>query len=217
MKKILLVLVIPLLMGASCISLSDKSTSPAELTGGFFRSDNLGLAWKKMNTIYTISNVIKTFDASSVTVMTYDPLDDSAIYLGTLHDGIFYSYDYGNGWTNTLAGLGTVNDIVVDPERNCTIFAAVHNAIYKTIDCSRSWNKVYFETAKGQYINSLAISYNDHNIVFAGTSGGSLLRSEDQGNSWDATERFQDNVKKIFVVENAASRAVYGVTQSTGI
>src|SRR3989339_1424582 len=130
-KLSVLLLILPLFL-SGCISLTNKSASPAELTGGFFRSDNLGATWSKMNTIYTLGNQIATFDASSVTVMTYDPLDDSAIYLGTLHDGIFYSYDYGEGWTRTLANLGTINDIVVDPEVNCTIFAAVHNAIYKT-------------------------------------------------------------------------------------
>ncbi|MFA6466428.1 MAG: hypothetical protein WCV71_01045 [Patescibacteria group bacterium] len=216
-KLSVLLLILPLFL-SGCISLSNKSKGPAaELTGGFFRSDNLGATWSKMNTIYTLGNQVATFDASSVTVMTYDPLDDSAIYLGTLHDGIFYSYDYGEGWTRTLAGLGTVNDIAVDPEVNCTIFAAVHNAIYKTTDCSRSWDKVYFEPSPGIYISSLAISYYDNNIVFAGTSKGSLLRSEDYGASWDASKRFEDNVKNIFVVEDEASRVVYSVTENLGI
>jgi len=211
-----LILILPLFL-SGCISFSNKSSAPAELTGGFFRSDNLGATWDKMNTIYTIGDRTATFDAASVTVMTYDPLDDSAIYLGTLHDGIFYSYNYGDGWTRTLSGIGTVNDIVVDPVRNCTIFAAVHNTIYKTEDCSRTWKKVYFEPTTGKYISSLAISYYDNNTVFAGTSGGSLLRSEDHGLSWDVTERFDDTVRNIFVVENEASRVVYAVTQKKGI
>jgi len=213
-----LFIILPLFL-SGCISVSNNSSqqAAAQLSGGFFRSEDLGSTWNKMNTIYTIGSETATFDASSVTVMTYDPLDDSAIYLGTLHDGIFYSYDYGDGWTQTLSGIGTVNDIVVDPERNCTIFAAVHNAIYKTTDCSRTWKKVYFEPSVGVYISSLAISYNDNNIIFAGTSNGSLLRSEDYGFSWDATERFADNIKNTFVVEDEASRVVYAVTQNLGI
>jgi hypothetical protein len=215
-KLAALILILPLFL-SGCIGVSNKSKAPAELTGGFFRSDNLGVSWKKMNTLYTVGNQKATFDAASVTVMTYDPLDDSAIYLGTLHDGVFYSYDYGEGWTRTLDGIGTVNDIVVDPERNCTIFVAVHNAIYKTIDCSRTWKKVYFEPGKGQFIKSLAISNNDSKIVFAGTSGGSLLRSQDYGNSWDAVERFENDVKNIFVLNKEGIEVVYGVTQAKGI
>jgi|GEM_PF-885575 len=215
-KLLALLFILPIFL-SGCISVSNKSTAPSELTGGFFRSDNLGKTWSKLNTLYTLGNTKATFDAASVTVMTYDPLDDSAIYLGTLHDGIFYSYDYGEGWTQTRNDLGTVNDIVVDPERNCTIFAAIHNALYKTDDCSRSWDKIYFEPTKGKYMTALAISYHDHNIVYAGTSGGTLIKSEDGGVNWDAVGRLQDNIKNIFVVEDEDSKVVYAVTQKKGI
>lgn len=215
-KLAALIFVLPIFL-SGCISLSNKSQSPSQITGGFFRSDNLGSSWQKMNTLYTIGGKTATFDAASVTVMTYDPLDESAIYLGTMHDGIFYSYDYGDGWTNTLKGIGTVNDIVVDPVRNCTIFAAVHNGVHKTEDCSRTWKKIYFEPTVGQYVTAMAISYHDNNIVYAGNSAGDLLRSEDHGISWDATERFGNYVKNIFVVEDEESKVVYAVTQKAGI
>lgn len=215
-KLSILILLFPLFL-TGCVSFSDKSAAPSELTGGFFRSDNLGTSWTKMNTIYTLGEKKATFDAASVTVMTYDPLDDSAIYLGTLRDGVFYSYDYGNGWVRTLAGLGTVNDIVVDPERNCTIFVAVHNAIYKTIDCSRTWEKVYFEPAKGNYVTAMAISHKDSDVVFAGNAQGTLLKSEDNGRSWNAVQRFENNIKNIFVLSQDDNQVVYAVTQKKGI
>jgi len=215
-KLVTLMLILPLFL-SGCISISNKSEAPANLTGGFFRSSDLGSTWSKMNTIFTVGNKKATFDAASVTVMTYDPLDDSAIYLGTQHDGVFYSYDYGGGWSRTLNNKGTINDIIVDQERNCTIFVAVHNAIYKTTDCSRTWEKVYFEPTKGQYIKSLAVSYNDNSIIYAGTSGGSLLRSRDYGKSWDVIKRFSNDIKRIFVGEDKASQIVYAVTQSKGI
>lgn len=215
-KLAALIFILPIFL-SGCISFSNNSTAPSELTGGFFRSENLGSTWQKMNTLYTIGDQAATFDAASVTVMAFDPLDESAIYLGTLHDGVFYSYEYGDGWTRTLSGLGTVNDIAVDPVRNCTIFAAVHNTVYKTEDCSRTWNKAYFEPAPGQYVDSLAISYHDNSIVFAGTSTGTLLRSIDGGLSWDAVARLNNSIKNIFVVEDEDSRVVYAVTQQQGI
>ena len=215
-KLAALVLILPLFLSGG-ISVSNKSKAPENLTGGFFRSNDLGATWSKMNTIFTVGTKKATFDAASVTVMTFDPLDDSAIYLGTQHDGIFYSYDYGEGWTRTLDGKGTINDIVVDQERNCTIFVAVHNAIYKTTDCSRTWEKVYFEPAKDKYIKSLAVSYNNNSVIYAGTSGGSFLRSKDYGKSWDVIKRFSNNIRKIFVGENEESQIVYAVTQSKGI
>lgn len=209
-------LILPIFL-SGCISFSSQSTKPAEVTGGLFRSDTLGQSWVKVNTLYTLGQQNLTFDAASVTVMAFDPLDEKAIYLGTQHDGLFYSYEYGNGWFRTLTGKGTVNDIAVDPQRSCTIYVAVHNAIYKSEDCSRSWEKIYFETTTGSYMTSLEVSNRDDRIVYAANSKGSLLRSKDYGNTWDAIYRFEDNVKNIFVLEDETQRIVYAVTQKKGI
>lgn len=216
-KLIFTILVLPLFL-AGCLSVGgDSSGGSSAPQGGLFRSQTLGETWDQVTTLYTIGGKAARFDAANVTTMAFDSLDDSAIYLGTQQDGLFYSYNYGDGWFQTLGGKGTVNDVLVDPSDSCTIFAAVHNTVYKSEDCSRNWKPVYFETVQGKYVTSLAISNRDTNIVYAGTSGGSLLKSVDSGVSWDAMNRFNNHIKEILVLEDESAKTVYVVTQNKGV
>lgn len=215
-RFIILVLILPLFL-SGCISINNKKESVDETTGGLFRSSNLGGSWDQITTLYTIGEKTAKFDAANVTVTAFDPLDDSAIYLGTQHDGLFFSYNYGDGWFRTLEGKGTINDVIVDSKSNCTIYAAVHNTIYKSIDCSRSWKDVYFETLKGKYVTSLEVSKRDNKIVYAGTSGGNFLKSLDHGESWDSVKHFDNNIKDIVILDNSDSKVVYAITQTEGL
>lgn len=217
-KLLVLILILPLFLSGCIFSLKDTGgTSADNSKGGLFRSQTLGDSWDQVTTLYTLGGKTAKFDAANVTAMAFDVLDDSAIYLGTQQDGLFYSYNYGDGWFQTLNGAGTVNDILVDPQDSCTIYVAVHNTIYKSADCSRTWKPVYFETIVGKYVNSLAISNRDSKIVYAGTSGGTLLKSGDYGVSWDAVNRFDDNIKEILVLEDQTATTVYAVTQQKGL
>ncbi len=216
LKIVILLLLLPLLMSGCIISIGGQKSSQ-QVTGGLFRSSNLGTSWEQVTTLYTIGGQQASFDAASVTVMAFDPLDNSAIYLGTQHDGIFYSYNYGDGWFQTLASQGTVNDIAVDGINNCTIYAAVHQTLYKTVDCSRSWKEVYFETENNKYLSSVALSKENGNLVYAGTSGGTLLVSRDGGNSWYAINRFDSGIKKVMIIDNQNKDIVYVATEKNGI
>lgn len=216
-KLIFIILILPLLLSGCIFSIKQSGTSVDDSKGGLFRSQTLGDTWSQVTTLYTLGGKTARFDAANVTAMAFDALDDSSIYLGTQQDGLFYSYNYGDGWFQTLGGRGTVNDVLVDPQDSCTIYAAVHNTIYRSTDCSRNWQPVYFETLQGKYVTALAISNRDNKIVYAGTSGGTLLKSNDYGISWDAMNRFDDNIKEILVLEDQTAKTVYAVTQQKGL
>ncbi len=199
---------------SGCISISSKDTNNI---GGFFRSSNAGETWEKKNVIYTAGSEVSVFSSSNINGISFDYGDDSAVYLSSSNDGIMYSYNHGDGWFNTLHGNGSVNDLVVDPYNKCIVYAAIHNTIYKTSDCSRIWTPVYFETGEGQFITSLNVHYNNHNIIYAGTSGGSLLKSKNGGNSWNVIKRFDNSIKKILVQNISGKDIVYVATQSYGV
>lgn len=214
-KAWLLVLVLPLILSGCLISVK-KGGDTAGINGGIFRSDNLGGTWTHITNIYT-TGAAANFNASNVASLSFDPSDPATVYLGTQQDGIFYSYNYGNGWVNTLRDKGVINALVVDPNAKCTIYAAAHNTIYKTTDCSRTWKQIYFETLPGQFITTLAIKGDDSRIVYAGTSGGSFLKSQDYGYSWDVIKRFNNNVRYTIVQNGTDSNIIYVATQSAGI
>lgn len=222
-KNLILILLLPILL-TGCLGInlggSKSSSSSAKknaVLGGMFRSGNSGETWERVSTIYRIGKEELNFNAANITTMSFDPLDDKAIYVGTQNDGVFYTFNYGEGWYNTLKGLGTINDILVNPSSNCVIYAAVHNSIYKSVDCSRNWKRIYFETRSGQYITALAINGSNTDVVYAGTSGGSFLKSKDAGNSWDVIRRFNDYISDIFIQNQISDKMIYVASQKYGI
>ncbi|MBT4849845.1 hypothetical protein HON36_03260 [Candidatus Parcubacteria bacterium] len=213
-KVIALILVLPIFL-SGCISI--KSDKTAGNFGGFFRSNDKAVTWKHVTTMYTPGGEVTNFNASNILNISFDAQDPAAVYLGSQHDGIFYSYNYGNGWFRTLTGKGTINSVQVDPKDKCTLFAAAHTEIYKTTDCSRKWERLYFEPRAGVFITSLAIKGDNTNIVFAGNSIGDLLRSEDGGISWKVLHMFNNKILDIVVQNHYDDEVMYVVTASTGI
>jgi len=216
-QKFLFILIMPLVLSGCIISTTTKEETAAVNSGGVYRRADGGQTWQHTTQIYTVGANQEDFNSANVTTIALDNRNNATVYAGTLNDGIFYSYDYGKGWHNTLKGKGVVNDIAVDFEYNCTIFAAVHNTIYKSIDCSRTWEATYFETRAGQFITALAIDKNDSRFVFAGTVGGSFLISEDYGYSWDVMERFEGEVNDIIIQDHNDSNILYVAIKDKGV
>lgn len=210
-KFLIIILILPLVL-TGCISIKKKGGGND--LSGIFRSDSKGETWQNITSIYTIGSESRNFAFSNITSLTFDDLDDSAIYLGSQHDGLFYSYNYGSGWFNVLSGKGTVNDVIVDSQRNCTVFTAIHNTIYKSVDCARTWDSIYFETREGKHITSLGINSDNNNIVYASNSDGDLLKSTDYGRSWGVLNRFNNYIKDIIIQNN---NIIYIVTKNNGI
>ncbi|PWB38962.1 MAG: hypothetical protein C3F02_00965 [Parcubacteria group bacterium] len=216
----MLFLLLALFLLTGCLGLPNSvvgGNTKTAILGGMFRSSDRGETWQRVTTLYTIGDKTLNFNAANITTMAFDPKDQKAIYVGTQTNGLFYTFNYGDGWFNTLTDKGTVNSIVVNPESNCVIYVAVHNSIYKSVDCSRKWEQVYFETRSGQYITSLSIDYNNTNVIYAGTSGGSFLKSKDAGHSWDVLKRFDYYINNIIIQNHLDSRIIYVATQNRGI
>lgn len=213
-RIIALVIILPIFL-SGCISIKGEKT--AGDFGGFFRTDDKAATWKHITNIYTAGGENINFNASNILNIAFDPEDPAALYLGSQHDGIFYSYNYGNGWFRTLANQGTINSIAVDPKHKCTIFAAAHTRVFKTTDCSRHWDRYYFETIAGVFVTSIAIRADNTDIVYIGNSAGDVLRSEDGGLSWKVLRRFNNRIIEIVVQNNFDSDVMYVVTASSGI
>ena len=212
-KLSVLILILPIFL-SGCISITSKNEISL---GGFFLSNTQGDEWGHRTNVYVSNNEPRTFAGANITKIAFDPQDKAAIYLGTQNSGLFYSYNYGIGWVNALTYAGTINDIVVHPRNKCIVYVAAHNKIWKTEDCSRTWSDIYFEARPEQYVPSLNINHANPDIVYAGTSSGSFLRSLDKGNSWDVLWRFSNNVKEIIVQNHSDSNIIYAITQGKGV
>jgi len=214
-KYLVLVLILPVLL-SGCISFtSGDEQAAAGSLGGIFRSPDLGQNWQHVASLYTVGEQ-QNFGGANITALGFDTLDPKAIYVGTQANGVFYSYNYGTGWFNTLSDKKTINAIAVDQNDSCTIFAAAHNTVYKTTNCSREWKQVFFETRSGQYITALTTS-KTNNVLYAGISDGAVLKSLDGGISWNVMRRFSSSIRNIFVQNSFNANVVYAVTKDHGV
>lgn len=218
MKKVKLLVILSGLFLLTACSFSTKSSGTNQDNGGVFVSSNKGDTWRQMPYMPTISGTPGNISGIDINKMVMDPGDSGAVYLAMVDGGLYYTYNVANGW-NKVSALSsdiTVNDVAVGSQNKCTIFSAMSNKLYKSVDCGRSFTQAYFDNNTGVTVLSVAIDHYDNNIVYLGTSRGDVLRSLDGGVSWKAIQRLNDGIKKILVNPND-SRSVFIATTKSGV
>lgn len=214
---LVLMAVLPVLL-AGCVSFTtSKTVGKIADSGGVFKSVNKGASWQNKSLMPTLSGKPDSFSALDVSSLAMDPEDSQAIYFGSFGNGLFYSYDGGENWEIAKSlGQTTIQAAAVDPGSKCVIYASSGNKVFKSADCSRTWEQIYFDSNPSVIVYSLAVDhFNDAN-VFIGLSRGDLLESFDYGASWQAVYRFPDDVLKI-VISPKDSRVMYAVIANRGL
>ncbi|MEI6597145.1 MAG: hypothetical protein WCL13_02945 [bacterium] len=220
-KFLMVALLLPLIalaLSGCTISLGGSSStgSSSISDSGVFKSLNKGANWTQQTLIQGVG-AKRSFSGVDIISLSLDPSDSKAIYAGSLGNGLFYSYDGAEGW-QVATGLGkvTVTNIAVDPADKCVVYATVANKVFKSDDCSRIWNPVYFDNDLKAVISSLVIDYSNSNNIFIGTSNGDIIKSSDKGASWRALDRFDSQIDKI-VISPVNSKIMFAGTASKGI
>ncbi|MFH1030763.1 MAG: hypothetical protein V1770_05925 [bacterium] len=196
-KKTLLVvsiLFLPIIL-SGCFQLGDNKDFGAvfKSSDGGATSQQKALVSSPQANFISISNV-------DVLTMELDPQDHKAIYIGTLSDGLFYSYDGAESWNKALdLGNYKINTIAVNPDNKCNIYAASFNKIFMSKDCNRTYREIYNDPRPQAQINKLTIDFFDTSKIFAGTSNGDILESRDGGLSWHNLYDFKASVKDISI------------------
>ncbi|NQT49927.1 hypothetical protein HQ571_04495 [Candidatus Kuenenbacteria bacterium] len=214
--SVVLVLLVLLFGATGCITLNKKTTTTTNLGGVFFTDDRFE-NWSHRSKLMTPSDTPGTIGDVNAYFIRFDPSDSSAIYLGTKANGLYYSYTGGNGWTKSKnLPEGFIRDLVIDSKDKCTSYAAVGSKVYRSEDCTRNWERVFMADKAGVYVSSLGHDWFDSNIVYAGLSDGSLLKSSDYGVSWKLSNKFPNRVVKIIVDPND-SRVLYAGIMNGGL
>lgn len=140
-------------------------------------------------------------DISNFSINTFvlDPTDPEIIYLGH-SSGIHKSEDGANTWVHKLAGIG-VGDIAIDAGNPNIIYAAgvtgSNGKIIKSFDNGKSWIDIYTEASKGNAVLSIAISGSKPKVLIASLSSGEVIRSIDEGHTWQLAKDFQDRIIRL--------------------
>lgn len=206
-----------LLSGCSIKIGSGGSKQGGGNDGGVFRSLNKGNTWQQKVLIPTVSGRPSSIGAVNVLSLVMDPSDDKALYLGSVGEGLFYTYDGAESWRRADS-LGRINvkDAAIDPASKCIIYVATDNKLYKSTDCNRTWAQTYYDNDPNVRINTIAIDQADSSNVFIGTSRGEIIKSGDRGVSWQTIHRFDDKMLKIIISPND-SALMFAATERKGI
>lgn len=205
MKRFYLVgfIVIGLLFtGAGCLQFGTQAKGPM----GMYQSSDKGEGWAQINNLVTPQGN-STISGANIYRMHTDPQDSNAMYLATRGQGLIYTYDNGKSWQSVPAMSGKfIYGFAVDPKNKCTLYSSDGSNIYKTVDCSRSWNLVYTEQRPDQRFVALAVDYGNTNLIYGTQLGGDLLVSNNGGTSWRVLKRFGYQLQNIIADPFAPGR-----------
>jgi photosystem II stability/assembly factor-like uncharacterized protein len=216
LKLVILLFAFAGLTSACSVSLGSNSVGTAN-DGGAWLSGDKGATWRQVSSIPTISGRPGSLGNVDINVLSIDPQDSSAVYLGTVGKGLYYTYNVNNGWEEmSNLGQGTINDVKVDPKAKCTLFVAITNRLYRSLDCGRSWQQVYFDNNPGVSVTTIAIDHYNNENIYIGTSRGDIIKSIDRGLAWRTIRRVNDNIARI-IISPQDSRLVFVATSKNSI
>lgn len=126
--------------------------------------------------------------ASDILTLSFDPQNPSIIYAGTEAHGIFRSWDGAEHWERITFPPTRVFGIIADFKNSERLIATgvwkKVGKIYESTDSGKNWKEVYTEPGEGTVVTSIIQSRLNPDVVYAGTSGGVILRSDTRGETW---------------------------------
>jgi photosystem II stability/assembly factor-like uncharacterized protein len=216
--RIFLFLTLLFMLSACSVSFGSGSKTNSGSDGGVYKTADKGQTWAQKIYVPFLSGKPASIAPLDVNELIQDPSDPKALYYASTDNGLFYSYDKAESW-QFASGLGkiAVTSISIDPKNKCTIYAASSNRLYKSVDCSRTWNQVYFYDDPKTTITQVAVDGYDNLSLYIGDSRGEIFKSSDGGTQWHSLQaNFGDTIAKI-LINSQDTRIVFAATQKRGL
>lgn len=153
------------------------------INGGVARSEDRGHTWTAL---------AMRMPAPLVTCLAISPgfASDGIVLAGTYEDGIFRSGDGGENWAAYNFGLfdHSIFCIALSPDYaiDNVVMVGTSSGLYRSDNGGRFWKDLIMP-AGDEAVLSLALSpeYSRDRSILAGTESHGLLRSRDDGDSWE--------------------------------
>jgi photosystem II stability/assembly factor-like uncharacterized protein len=129
---------------------------------------------------------------------------------------VWKSVDGGLHWSELSGPFGledyNPNTISVHPQRSSEIYIGTWGGIIKSTDGGESWQRIDLE---GYDIQSIVVDISNPRILYAGSNGYGVLRSEDEGQTWKEMNANLKN-KRITALSIELSRSSFMLAGSNG-
>ena len=143
--------------------------------------------------------ISRSLAGETLTCLAADPGRPHRVFAGTRGRGVLRSLDAGQTWQ--AAGLSGrfVKSLAVSPPQPNRLYAGTKPpALFVSEDGGETWNELAgFQRARawwwrspaeadlGAYVQAIALSPADANVILAGIEAGAVVRSADGGRSWE--------------------------------
>lgn len=205
------------LFGAGCIQFTGGGTEPVQL--GVFKSIDAGKSFEHVAALPTPQGVGSIANAG-VHELVIDPSDRFALYLGTDEHGLMYSYDGAAGWMQVREAAlreGRVRAVAVDPSDKCTVYATRGQRLYKSEDCSRTFqSETFVDPRQEVYLTDVEIDWFNPQIVYIANSEGEVHKSANGGGTWQLVYRAGGEINDL-QIDTTDSRVVMAATAKRGV
>ena len=205
-----------ILSGCISIKTNPSANQPKTDLGWFVTVDN-GVSWQQLAAIQSAGADRPNLAGTNITGIVRDPSDPLTFYTLTDSRGLLWSYDQMKTWQQGREfRTGKVHSLAIDPQNNCTLYLGQGRTIYKSTDCARSWQKMYFDTRSNIVFSALLVDRVNTQLVYAGNMQGEFVRSFNGGADWQTVKRFNNPVLELRSYA-ADPSLMYALTQSSGI
>lgn len=169
-----------------------------------FLSTNGGSVMRATSRTNGSWSVDQVLEGSEVTCLAADPLQANVVYAGTRASGIFCSEDGGQTWVAAGFGGQPVKAIAASRLVPGMLYAGTKPAcLFFSRDYGRHWQELtafrkifsrrfWFSPAEkpfSAYVQGIALSPVDPNVILVGIEAGAVVRSEDGGITWQDHRR----------------------------
>jgi photosystem II stability/assembly factor-like uncharacterized protein len=206
MKKII-VLALGLSLTAASCSLTGGSG-----TKGVLKSEDGGETFAPANKMAEKGEI----SGLTINTLSLDPVESETIFIGSA-SGVHKSTDGAKTWNYMLKGM-RIGDIAIDPSLTSLVYASgisdQNGRIIKTQDGGTTWKDIFTEPTKNNPVLTIAISIVNSKVLLAGLNNGELIRSVDEGMTWQLVRDFTN---PIIDIEYLDATTAYLLTQNNGL
>mgnify|MGYP001558119072 CR=1 FL=1 len=215
MKKALFIIIPILFTAQSCNFLfGDLSGQEGSGPRGIYLSVDGGQSFEAIGQVGKDKNL----SAAQVLNIFIEPGSSQNLLAATFNAGVYASENQGQNWVLLLPNFGAYAAFI-NPGNNQEIYAAGNRNKFPTIlkspDRGGTWVDIYSQpTAQGS-VTALVSDRRNTAILYAGLTSGTVIKSLDGGQTWNALTDFDDRVQELGF--SSDGRTLFALGRSSGL